>query len=136
MFDKVVRVAVRGFRLIWASPNSAIGLLAGTLMILTGGRVRSRRGALEFFGGWPSRIFSRLPNGPIAAMTLGHVILGQDDHCLERARDHEHVHVVQYERWGPFFLPAYLLCSLVLWLRGRDAYHENPFEAEAYRKVP
>ncbi len=126
----------RVLQLAWAAPNSAIGLLAGTIMILSGGKVQIRRGALEFFGGWFSKIFTYLPNGPIAAMTLGHVILGQDTQCLERVREHEQVHVAQYERWGPFFLPAYLLCSMVLWFRGRDAYYENPFEVEAYRKAP
>ena len=65
-------------------------------------------------------------------MTLGHVILGQNAQCLERSRRHEQVHVRQYERWGPLFLPAYFLLSLGLWLRRRDAYYENPFEVEAY----
>jgi hypothetical protein len=42
------------------------------------------------------------------------------------------VHVRQYERWGPFFIPAYLLCSVWLMLRGYNAYLDNPFEVEAY----
>jgi len=42
------------------------------------------------------------------------------------------VHVRQYERWGPLFGPAYLGCSLVLWLMGKRAYRDNPFEVEAY----
>ena len=68
-------------------------------------------------------------------MTLGHVIVGLDQSCLDRSRDHEHVHVRQYERWGPFMLPIYLIASLVLYLRGRDAYLDNPFEREAYEKT-
>jgi hypothetical protein len=28
--------------------------------------------------------------------------------------------------------PAYLLCSLALWLAGRRPYRDNPFEREAY----
>jgi hypothetical protein len=40
--------------------------------------------------------------------------------------------VKQYERWGPFFIPAYLGSSAWMWLRGRDAYRDNPFEAEAF----
>lgn len=66
------------------------------------------------------------------AMTLGHIILGQTEAALDVSRDHEHVHVRQYERWGPFFLPAYLGCSFVLWMQGRDAYRDNPFEVAAY----
>ena len=67
-----------------------------------------------------------------AAMTLGHVIIGRDEWCLDSSREHELVHVRQYERWGPLFIPAYLSSSLYLWLRGRDAYFDNPFECEAY----
>jgi len=54
---------------------------------------------------------------------------------LDRAREHEHVHVRQYERWGPFFLPAYGLSSLYLKIRGQEAYYNNPFEKEAYNKT-
>lgn len=69
-------------------------------------------------------------------MTLGHVILGQSLADLEAARRHEWVHVRQYQRWGPLFLPAYLGCSLYLWWMGRDFYRDNPFEIEAYRQAP
>ena len=48
--------------------------------------------------------------------------------------DDERVHVRQYERWGPFFLPAYFACSLAALARGRDAYRANPFEKEAFEK--
>lgn len=65
-------------------------------------------------------------------MTLGHVILGQHRQGLAWTRDHEQVHVRQYERWGPFFIPAYLGISLVLWFQGRDPYRDNPFEVEAF----
>jgi hypothetical protein len=46
------------------------------------------------------------------------------------------VHVRQYERWGPLFVPAYVLCSAVIWSRGGDAYRDNPFEREAYGEAP
>jgi hypothetical protein len=65
-------------------------------------------------------------------MTLGHVIIGQDQYCLDSSRSHEHVHVRQYERWGPFMIPAYLAASLWLYWRGYDAYLDNPFEREAF----
>jgi hypothetical protein len=45
------------------------------------------------------------------------------------------VHVRQYERWGPLFVPAYLLSSLVELLRGRRPYRDNWFEREAYGKT-
>ena len=52
--------------------------------------------------------------------------------ALDISREHELIHVRQYERWGPCFGPVYLGCSLWLWLRGKDGYRENPFEKEAY----
>jgi hypothetical protein len=65
-------------------------------------------------------------------MTLGHVILGRDVACLDHSRRHEQVHVRQYERWGPLFLPLYLAASLVACCRGLDPYVDNPFEREAF----
>ena len=42
-----------------------------------------------------------LPDGQFTlAFTLGHTILGQTDAALDISRDHEMVHVRQYERWG------------------------------------
>ena len=60
--------------------------------------------------------------------------LGQSDVSLDISRDHEMVHVRQFERWGPFMGPAYLTSSLVLWIVGRRPYRDNPFEREAYDK--
>lgn len=69
-------------------------------------------------------------------MTLGHVILGRTITDLDRCRRHELVHVCQAERWGPLFLPAYLLSSLSAHLRGRHFYRDNAFEEEAFRLAP
>ena len=49
-------------------------------------------------------------------------------------RDHEMVHVRQFERWGPLMGPAYLGCSLALWLLRRRPYRDNPFEREAFEQ--
>lgn len=120
---------------LWASPATLLGLLPLPLVWLQGGRVRIIRGAIEIQGGWVTRWLERgLPwvGGGAAAMTLGHVIWGRDDKCLADCRDHEHVHVRQYERWGPLFIPAYLLASLIAWKRGHHPYLDNPFEKEAF----
>ena len=119
--------------LIWVAPNSLLGLLLGCGGLLTGGKVQMRRGCLEFSGGMVATFLTHLPPGGFLAMTLGHTIIGQTESGLAVARDHEHVHVKQYERWGPFFIPAYLFCSAWLWLQNRDCYRENPFEREAYQ---
>lgn len=123
--------------ILWASPYTLFGLAVGIAGLCSGGKVRRRCGVLEFYGGAVSWFVRHLPGGfLVSAITFGHVILGRSADCLERSRAHELVHVRQYERWGPLFGPAYLLCSLVLWLRGRDAYRENPFEKEAYDTAP
>lgn len=124
---------IRWLLVIWASPNTLIGLALGVLALLTGGRMQIERGCVEVYGGFVQWGLQRMLGGRgAAAMTLGHSILGQTQTTLKVARDHEHVHVRQYERWGPFFLPAYLGWSVALWFRGKDAYLDNPFEIEAY----
>jgi hypothetical protein len=75
--------------------------------------------------------------GGIAAITLGHVVLGRDAQTLQETRSHERVHVRQYERWGPFFLPAYAAASVWALARGGHAYFDNWFEREArHRRSP
>ena len=116
---------------IWAAPWTILGLSVGLLGLASGGRARRRRRVIEFYGGLVAWLLERFPGTP-TAMTLGHTVLGRTAAALDIARNHELVHVRQYERWGPLFVPAYLLCSLLLWLAGRDAYRDNPFEIEAY----
>lgn len=119
----------------WVFPGTLIGLLLTLFALRQGGTARSVGGVLEVTGPdvlwWLSR-WSRVGGG-ISAITLGHVVVGQDDQTLDATRGHERVHVRQYERWGPLFIPAYLLASGWVWLRGRHPYLDNPFEVEAYR---
>jgi hypothetical protein len=117
---------------VWASPNTAVGLVAGMLALASGGRGQRRRGAIEFHGGFARWFLEQTPIRA-SAMTLGHVILGRDTECLDRCRDHEQVHVRQAERWGPFFLPAYLFASGLAAAQGRHYYLDNVFELEARR---
>jgi hypothetical protein len=128
----------RLLRYLWASPNTLLGLLVAAIARLTGGSIAIVSGVVEVHGGFATAFLRRgLPLiGSGAAMTIGHVVLGQDANCLESTREHERVHVEQYERWGPFFLPAYAAACVYLWLTGRDPYHENPFEKEAYGRAP
>lgn len=117
---------------LWAAPATLLGLLAGALALVLGARVRRVRGVLEFAGGELGQIISALPR-PVAfaGITLGHVILGTTREALDELREHEHVHVRQYERWGVFLLPAYLLSSCWQAARGRGFYSANRFEREA-----
>ncbi len=107
-----------------------LGILAGALTLCTGGQVQRRRGALEFHGGFSRWLAEK---GGFSAMTLGHAIIGRDPWCLEFCRDHEQAHVRQVERWGPAFIPAYLLASVLAWRRGEHYYRDNWFERDARR---
>ena len=118
---------------LWALPWTALGLFTGILALLTGGGVQRVGKVIEFHGGLIDWVLRWVPiAGGAAAMTLGHCVLGRTRADLNRSRRHELVHVAQYERWGPLFVPAYLACSVWMWLRGRDSYLDNPFEVEAY----
>ena len=130
-------VALRLLRYLWAVPYTLLGLLLGGAAVLCGGRWRLYHGVVEFYGGRAGAAVARLPRSlGFAAMTLGHVILAVDRSTLAQLRRHEHVHVRQYERWGPLFVPAYLLSSLVQLLRGRNPYRENHFERQAFALAP
>ena len=120
----------------WASPNTAVGIFLGGLGMLLGAGARIVEGAIEFSGGRLGALLASSAIGcPFRAVTLGHVILGTDAATLDCARSHEQVHVRQYERWGPFFLPAYLLSSLWQLACGRRCYRDNWFERQAYEQA-
>lgn len=105
----------------WTSPNTAIGLMAGSIGVAFGARMRIvPRDIAVVFVDWPW--------GPGGAMTLGNTILSTgptlDTPCVSYAHraglrveppmqlaDHERAHVYQYMVLGPLFLPLYLACG-------------------------
>jgi hypothetical protein len=122
---------LRTLGILWALPWTLVGLLIGCVGLATGGVARWGPGIVEFHGGAVTWVIARWPLDALA-MTLGHVVLGRSAAALDLSQAHELVHVRQYERWGPLFIPAYLLCALVLHVRGKNGYRDNPFEREAY----
>ena len=134
----LARAARRALAYAWALPTTVVGLPFLPLVFLsrTGG-AKVVDGVLELHGG-PVNFFLRhctLLKGGASAMTLGHVVLGRDERLLDLTREHERVHVRQCERWGPLFIPAYLLASVLVMLRGGRPYEDNPFEREAYGRT-
>jgi hypothetical protein len=104
---------------LWTSPNTLLGLIAGTFAMPFGARPRFRGENLAL-------VFHGFPLGPGGAMTLGNVILCTHPHldllCTTYAHragwcvqpktllsDHERAHVLQYMALGPLFLPLYFL---------------------------
>jgi hypothetical protein len=126
------RIVWRTVAYAWASPNTLLGLIAGLAVLGFGGRARLVCGNLEFYGGRLGTLVSSAHAYSFEAITFGHAILGVSAAQLEAARQHEHVHVAQYERWGPLFLPAYGASSLWQLVQGRHVYRDNFFERQAY----
>ncbi len=131
-----MRWVIRVLAYVWALPTTSVGLAAAGLALATGGKARWVMGVIEVHGGFATWALMRVVpmKGGATAMTLGHVVIGRDVEGLEWSRAHERIHVKQCECWGPFFFPAYLGASAICWLRGKDAYRDNPFEVEAYSK--
>lgn len=90
-------------------------------------------GVLEIHGGFVSFVLRHfIPlKGEVAALTLGHVVLGRDKKSLAVSRLHERAHVRQYEAFGPFFLFVYLAASIRAMIKGEGAYQGNYLEKKA-----
>ena len=120
------------FKYIWASPATAIGVCAACIAGLIGAELGRVSGVLEV---------SLAPRGavlckavaclPFVAITFGHIVIACSAQEQATHREHERVHVAQYELWGPFFLLAYPLESLYQVLSGRRPYQDNRFETAA-----
>jgi hypothetical protein len=104
---------------IWTSPNTLLGLLIGLTGVPFGARIRRGDNAILFCN------LPLLSHLPPKAITFGNVVLYRRDAWPEREvrrydgkgrqriGDHERAHTIQYELWGPFFLPVYLLLALL-----------------------
>ena len=120
-------------RYVWALPNTLAGALLLPCALLPEGRVGIVDGVIEAHApllSWVLRHCVPIPGGA-AAITFGHIVVGRDARSLHATRAHERVHVRQCERWGPAFIPAYLLASLWAALTGAGAYTGNCFERAA-----
>lgn len=124
---------LRLLRYLWALPVTAFGIAVALLARASGGELRSVKGVLETAGGWPARALRRgFPlSGPVAAVTLGHVVLGVSREALAATRSHEREHVRQFERWGVLMVFLYPAASLLAWVRGGHPYRDNGFECAA-----
>ncbi len=84
---------------IWerAPDVTMVGVPFALLALVTGGRVGIHTGVLEASGGAVRFLLHRctLLQGGASALTLGHVVLAQDQACMDQSRAHERVHVRQ-----------------------------------------
>jgi hypothetical protein len=118
---------------LWALPVTLLGMLVVLAARSSGGVLQRVDGVLETAGGWPASVLRRgFPfSGAVAAITLGHVVVGVSLVALAATRAHERAHVRQFERWGVLLLVLYPLAGLLAWLRGGNPYRDNLFECEA-----
>lgn len=118
---------------LWPLPVTLLGMLVALLARGSGGAWQRIDGVLEAAGGWPARLLQRgFPfSGAVAAITLGHVVVGVSAAALAATRAHERAHVRQFERWGMLMVVLYPLAGLLAWLRGGHPYRDNWFEREA-----
>ena len=120
------------FLYVWALPGTLIGLILVLMSAATNGTVTVRGGVIEAHGGKLIRYMLRKNRIPFIAITFGHTVVAVNQTALDITRVHERIHVEQYERWGPFFIPLYLSCSLIALMRGKNPYRDNMFEREAF----
>ena len=128
----MLKTFCRVCRYAWVSLNSVWGLFF-VMICPHQTTVQIVNGVVEIYGPATDRFLRRvipLPEGA-AALTIGHVVIARDALCMERTRAHEHIHVRQFERWGPFFIPLYACATLIALVQGKNAYHGNCFEIEA-----
>lgn len=133
MLQRLGKAVLAALGMAWASPMSALALLAGLAALPFGAKPRLGEGAL---------VFDRFPWGPGGALALGNVVLhtgasldravrtyaavasGQPGPMV-RLGDHERAHVYQAMALGPLFLPLYMACGGIS--------HRNRFEQAADR---
>lgn len=124
-------------KFIWAAPCSVVGVVLGAAVLLLGGKAKRALGTLEFTFRDSEASCGRLAKSlPFGAITFGHVIIAVTEQELTCSREHELVHVRQYERWGVAFFVAYPASSLWQLLKGRNAYWDNRFEIQARSLSP
>jgi hypothetical protein len=123
-------------KLLWVAPCSIVGLIVAVPVVCAGGSVRRIGHTLEF-ALVPTRreVPPALQRLRFAAITLGHVIVGQSHEVLADLRAHERVHVAQYEALGVLFFVAYAGSSLIAWCRGGCPYRDNVFERQAFART-
>ena len=107
---------------LWTLPNTLLGLV---LVLFTFQRPRLDGGAIVFDRG-PRGVTWILARMNRTAMTVGFVILSADP-LSGTLLAHERHHVRQYCRWGPIFIPVYLLLAVPF------GYRRHPFELAAQR---
>jgi hypothetical protein len=127
-----VRELVHVAKVAWAAPCTAVGLFLAAAVLLLRGKAKHSSGTLEFTFRESEASCGRLARAlPFRAITFGHVIIAVTEQELDRSREHELVHVRQYECWGVALFLAYPASSIWQLLKGRNAYWDNHFEVQA-----
>lgn len=134
---KLLHWCKTGLGILWASPLTLCGMLLALPVLLWKGELRLVVGsmpALLVTGPAADSVLHRHPFGPMVAMAIGHVVIGESRGLTPRILVHELVHVRQAAQWGFLFPFVYLGASIWAALRGKDAYWHNTFEVAARKE--
>lgn len=126
-----------GLGILWALPLTLCGLLLALPVLLWKGELRlivGKMPALLVTGPAADAVLHRHPFGPMVAMAIGHVVIGESRGLTPRILVHELVHVRQAAQWGLLFPVVYVGASAWAALRGKDAYWHNVFEVAARKE--
>jgi hypothetical protein len=119
------------FQRIWNSPNTLVGL---SVKAFFGNNNFEKHGDMHFVAKPGSRFDKQFEKMGKTAITLGEIILYKSDAFTRRTIEHEIVHVDQYRKYGPFFLPAYGISSIISRIKHGSWYRENEFEKKARKE--
>jgi hypothetical protein len=107
---------------VWTAPNTLLGLVLGLLTF----QVPRLAHGLVLFDRCPRGLTALMRRANRGAMTVGFVVLSATP--VEGALlAHEKHHVRQYCRWGPLFIPVYLVLAIPF------GYRRHPMEIAARR---
>ena len=107
---------------VWTVPNTVLGLVLGALTF----RLPRAHGGAFVFDGSPRGLTRLLRAMGRTAMTVGFVIVAAVP-VEGTLLAHERHHIRQYSRWGPFFIPVYLILVIPF------GYRRHPMERAARR---
>jgi hypothetical protein len=134
---RLLRWGTMAFGILWASPLTLFGLLLALPVLLWKGELRlvvGKMPALLVTGPAADQVLHRHPFGPMVAMAIGHIVIGESRGLTPKILVHELVHVRQAAQWGFLFPFVYLGASAWAALRGKDAYWHNVFEVAARKE--
>lgn len=117
---------------LWNLPNTIIGLI---VLYMYGKSTFKEMGENHYVAKLWSRFNLHMKRINKSAITLGEIVLYRDRAFTKKRINHELVHVNQGRTWGIFFLPLYIIASIVSRVIEGNWHEGNIFEKQARKKA-